>query len=87
MTEKGAVLKVFYEQWPDGPGGVFVQVRQWETGDGEHVDLLLECGRVDAFGELTTETRPLPFYSELVDLGVLLAGLVTMPAASGVSAD
>lgn len=78
MTQASATLEVLYEVWPAGPGGMFVQVRRWSTGDGVHVDTILEYGMVDEGDELETLVTVLPYYLELGEVLALLP--LTLPA-------
>ncbi len=57
-----ASLKVLYSELPIQPDDCFVQIRQWETADGESSDLIVEYGRLDETGDLQTECQVLPFF-------------------------
>jgi hypothetical protein len=61
-NQQPATLKVLYSELPIQPDDCFIQVRQWETADGESSDLIVEYGRLDEAGDLQTESRVLPFF-------------------------
>lgn len=60
--EQIAVLKVLYCERPEVAGEVFVEVRQWETVNGERLELVAEYGRLNEVGELVTVCQVMPFF-------------------------
>lgn len=59
---RGATLKVLYSEQPRKAGGCFVEIRLWETGSGEKIELIAEYGQMDLTGELVTQCQVMPFY-------------------------
>lgn len=57
-----ACLKVLYGDYPECEGDSFVEIRQWETADGNNSDLIVEHGQLDEAGELQTQCRVMPFF-------------------------
>ena len=63
-----AALTVLYNQQPNGNSEPFIEVRRWETPDGDWEELVLEVGHVDEKGDLATTSEILPYHYELVDV-------------------
>ncbi|MCB8923141.1 MAG: hypothetical protein H6662_16260 [Ardenticatenaceae bacterium] len=61
-SQQAAILRVLYSALPIRLDDRFVQIRRWETADGDSSDLIVEYGREDENGDLQTECQVLPFY-------------------------
>lgn len=57
-----AYLKVLYAEYPEYEGDSFVEIRQWETADGNSSDMVVEYGHLDEEGELQTRCEVVAFF-------------------------
>lgn len=63
-----ATLQILYSEQPQFPGDRFLQVRKWETSNGEQTDLIIEHGHLDDMGDLYTQCQIVPFYMALPEV-------------------
>jgi hypothetical protein len=56
-----ATLNVLYSEQPNGNGGRFIEIRRWETPDGERSELVVERGCVVG-DDLETQCLVMPFH-------------------------
>ncbi|HRX00243.1 MAG TPA: hypothetical protein P5280_12180 [Cyclobacteriaceae bacterium] len=57
-----ATFKVLHAEHPEKAGDCFIEIRQWETVDGKQIELVVEHGQMDLFGEVITSCMVMPFH-------------------------
>jgi len=60
--QQTATFKVLHAERPQKAGEGFIEIRQWETADGKQIELIVEHGQMDLFGEVITSCTVMPFY-------------------------
>lgn len=67
-----ATFKMLHAEHPEKSGDCFVEIRQWETADGKQIELVVEHGQMDLFGEVITSCTVMPFYFTVQEVLELL---------------
>lgn len=65
---QSATLSILYAERPTLAGDCFIEIRQWATPSNEISELVVEYGRLDESGELTTQCDVMPFHSTVRDI-------------------
>ncbi len=57
-----ATRKVLYAEYPQQVGDCFIEIREWSTANGDHVELIVEFGQMDLSGDVVTQCKVMPFF-------------------------
>lgn len=61
-NQQTTTFKVLHAERIQKAGDGFIEIRQWETADGKQIELVMEHGQMDLFGEVVTSCIVMPFY-------------------------
>ena len=74
LNNQIATMNVLYSEHPQQSNDQFIEIRQWETVDGEAMELIVEFGRLNAAGELSTQCQIMLFHLSVREILVEVNG-------------